>query len=98
MQYLEKFIYFDDLQRRIKHIWSEDSETEYVYLYVHDMSKTAFGSFALSYENQSLLVPLVPLLACPVLLIFPHSIAHFHILQTCYPCLFEFNLHQFRNR
>lgn len=42
------------------------------------MSKIAFGYFALSYENQSLLDPSVPLLACPVLVIFPHSIAHFH--------------------
>lgn len=73
-------------------------ESVCVFLFVHDMSKIAFGYFALSCENQSLLDPLVLLLACPVLLIFPQSIAHFHILPTCYPCLFEFNLHPFRNR
>lgn len=71
--------------------------SEYVYLFVH-VSKIAFGYSSLSNENQSLLDPLFPLLACPLLLIFPHSIAHFHILQTCYPCLSECNLHQFRNR
>lgn len=45
-------------------------EREYVYSFVHDMSKIAFDYFALSYENQSLLDPSVPLLACPVLVIF----------------------------
>lgn len=49
-----------------------------MYSFVHDASKIDFGYFALSCENQSLLDPSVPFLACPVLLIFPHSIAHFH--------------------
>lgn len=38
----------------------------------------AFGYFLVFSKNQSFLYPPVPLLACPILLIFPHSVAHFH--------------------